>query len=153
MIKIFLGGTCGQTDWRLDLEKVLDRAGLKYFDPFIRDRERIDEDKEIEIDERESCDYVLYVINHEMKGVYSIAEVVDDSNKKGNKTLFYFEQESEDIKYAIDGLCRSLKEVGELVERNGGRWFRTYEGMTEFFLGLKGKLINEKLEEVLSYTE
>ena len=38
--------------------------------------------------ERETADFVLYGITNYIKGVYSIAEVVDDSNKRPGKTIF-----------------------------------------------------------------
>ena len=50
---------------------------------------------EEELKQREECDFVLYVITPKMTGVYSIAEVVDDSNKRREKTLFYFMEKDE----------------------------------------------------------
>ncbi len=37
---------------------------------------------------REESDYVLYGITNGIKGVYSIAEVVDDSHKRPDKVIF-----------------------------------------------------------------
>ena len=48
---------------------------------------------EEEIKQRAECDFCLYVITPKMTGVYSIAEVVDDSNKRpeqDNILLHYF---------------------------------------------------------------
>jgi hypothetical protein len=41
-----------------------------------------------EIRQRQECDFCLYVVTPKMTGVYTIAEVVDDSNKHPDKTLF-----------------------------------------------------------------
>ena len=54
-----------------------------------------------------------------MKGVYSIAEVIDDSNKRPEKTIFCC--------LDIDGtfnptLQKSLDAVGKMVLVNGGKW-------------------------------
>lgn len=82
-MKVFLGGTCPGWDWRKELIPMLQ---CDYYNPIVEDwgeKYRLRE-----VYEREICDYVLYVITEDMEGVYSIAEVVDDSNKKPAKTLF-----------------------------------------------------------------
>ena len=140
-MRVFLGGTCQGVDWRKDLEKVLDKSEVDYFDPFIRDRKRTEQDRRREIKERERCDYTLYVITTDIRGVYSIAEVVDDSNKKPDSTLFFFESEGNGITYPLEGIENSLKEVGKMVERNGGKWFKTYKEMEEFFKSYNKKSI------------
>lgn len=132
-MKVFLGGTCQGIDWRKDLEKVLVKSSIEYYDPLIRDRKRTDADRKKEIEERQKCDYTLYVITTDIRGLYSIAEVVDDSNKKPDSTLFYFEKEADGFTYPLEGMEKSLKEVGQMVERNKGTWFKTYEEMEKFF--------------------
>ena len=52
-----------------------------------------------------------------MIGSYSIAEVVDDSNKRPNKTIFMFLKEGFD-----KGQIKSLNKVGDMVLLNGGTW-------------------------------
>ena len=49
--------------------------------------------------EREHCDFCLYVITPLMTGVYSIAEVTDDSNKRPEKTLFCVLHEDNNKKF------------------------------------------------------
>lgn len=136
-MRVFLGGTTQGTDWRKDLEKILDKIGIDYYDPLIRDRRRTDKDREKEIEARKKCDFTLYVITTGIRGVYSIAEVIDDSNKYPDATLFYFEKEGNGFTYPLEGMEKSLKEVGEMVERNNGRWFKTYDEMIEFFKSYK----------------
>lgn len=83
MSKVFLGGTCNDSTWRDDL---IPKLKIDYFNPIVDDWNK--EAQQEEIKERKNSDYVLYVITPKMSGVYSIAEVVDDSNKRPEKTLF-----------------------------------------------------------------
>ena len=54
-----------------------------------------------------------------MTGVYSIAEVIDDSNKRPSRTIFVrlFKDGNETF---TTGQWKSLGAVAEMVERNGG---------------------------------
>ena len=79
MKKVFLGGTLGDSTWR---KKLIPRLEIDYFDPVVGDW--TPECQEEEIKQRQNCEFVLYVISPYMQGVYSIAEVVDDSNKRIN---------------------------------------------------------------------
>jgi len=115
MIKVFLGGTCNESTWRDELIKMLE---IDYFNPVVDDW--TPECMTEEIRQREICDYCLYTITPEMTGVYSIAEVIDDSNKRPDSTIFCVLNSGT----AFDeGQIRSLLSVGEMVERNGGRFF------------------------------
>src|SRR5687768_12798989 len=82
-MEIFLGGTCNGSNWRDQLKPLLT---IEYFDPVVTDWN--EEAQKREIEKRETCDLVLYVITPRMTGVYSIAEAIDDSNKRPEKTLF-----------------------------------------------------------------
>jgi hypothetical protein len=93
------------------------------------------------------------VITTDIRGVYSIAEVIDDSNKKPKKTLFLYLPESDSKKYPLDGMDYSLMEVGEMVQRNGGRWFKEWEELLEFFERRPKEIEEEELREALAYTE
>ena len=56
-----------------------------------------------------------------MKGSYSIAEVIDDSNKRPGKTIFCFI--NKDGKQEFDKeQIKSLDKVGKMVENNGGKY-------------------------------
>ena len=83
MKKVFLGGTCNESTWRDELIKSLE---IGYFNPVVDDW--TPECMAEELRQRESCDYCLYVITGKLTGVYSIAEVVDDSCKRPGKTIF-----------------------------------------------------------------
>ena len=64
------------------------------------------------------CDYVLYYITSKMTGVYSIAEVVDDSNKQPEKTLFCVLEEDDNEQFD-EGQLKSLNQVKKMVKENG----------------------------------
>ena len=122
-MKVFLGGTCNESMWR---EFVKARIKCEYFDPVVDDWNK--EAQKRERYEREHCDYVLYTITPRMKGVYSIAEVVDDSNKRPEKTILCIVDTDTNpsgngtIKFD-KAQMKSLEQVGEMVIRNGGATF------------------------------
>jgi hypothetical protein len=111
--KVFLGGTCGKSTWREELTP---------------------ECQERELQERENCDYCLYVITPEMEGFYSIAEVVDDSNKRPEKTIFCV-LNKENPSFNIKQL-RSFRAIEKMVSSNasssGGRVFSSLKEIAEF---------------------
>lgn len=156
MSKVFLGGTCAETVWR---EKLIPMLSIDYFNPVVENW--TEECMAEEIVQRETCDYCLYVITPSMQGVYSIAEVIDDSNKRPERTIFcVLDSEvpiitkvpnpmcytgSPDIRMFIDKInyphdkisfsiaeMKSLNQVGNMVERNGGKYFKSLEQVAEY---------------------
>jgi len=112
-MKIFLGGTCNESPWR---DILIPMLRIDYYNPIVDDW---DEDaQQRELYEREHCDFVLYFITPKMTGVYAIAEAVDDSNKRPEKTIFgYLRHDAE--KEFDEGQLRSLRAVAKLIEKNG----------------------------------
>jgi hypothetical protein len=110
--KVFLGGTCNESTWRDELIKKLT---IDFFNPVVEDW--TPECMAEEIKQRETCDIVLYVITPKMTGVYSIAEVVDDSNKRPEKTVFCFGSELDDG--FDEHQIKSMKQVEKMVKENG----------------------------------
>jgi hypothetical protein len=130
MIKVFLGGTCNESNWRSVL---IDFLKIDYFNPVVDDW--TPECMEEEIKQREECDYCLYVITPLMAGVYSIAEVVDDSNKRPERTLFCvvsLETKGNEVLTFTEGQTRSLEQVKKMVGNNGARVFETLSGVATF---------------------
>ena len=79
MYSVFLGGTCNGSTWRDELMPMLDKFGVKYFNPVVKNWT----EKCIEIEEDEKnnkCNCHLYVITPDMKGTYSIAEIVHSAH-------------------------------------------------------------------------
>jgi len=112
MSKVFLGGTCNGSDWRVNLISLLEPANIDYFNPVVDDW--TEEHYERELQERKTCDYVLYVITSRMTGVYSIAEVVDDSNKRPEATILMIQEDGFDT-----GKLKSLNAVKKMIVSNG----------------------------------
>jgi len=115
--KVFLGGTCNESKWR---DKLIPLLKIDYFNPIVRNWTQ--ECKAEERKQRKECDFCLYVITPKMTGVYSIAEVVDDSNKRPNTTYFTLLEYDEDDKFTKPQL-KSLNEVKAMVHDNGGYVF------------------------------
>lgn len=124
--EVFLGGTCNGTTWR---EELISKLKINYFNPIVKDWNK--QAQENELKKRETCDYLLYVITPNTKGLYSVAEVVDDSNKRPQKTIFCF-LETDGKKYFDEGQKRSLRMVGKMVEANGGKWFTSLDQIARY---------------------
>lgn len=119
MKKVFLGGTCNDSNWR---DRLIPTLKIDYFNPVVPDW--TEECYQRELYEREECDYCLYVITPKITGVYAIAEVIDDSNKRPEKTVFAFLPEDEGISFD-EVQIRSLDRVGRMVENNGGKYCKS----------------------------
>lgn len=136
MKKVFLGGTCNDSTWR---NKLISMLNIDYFNPVVDDW--TEECYQEELRQREICDYCLYTITPRMIGCYSIAEVVDDSNKRPNKTILCILKE--DDRFPNDlidapslmfsyGQMKSLNKVGEMVKRNGGEYFTSLKEVANY---------------------
>lgn len=134
MIKVFLGGTCEGYDWRKVLE---DKFGyiefLELFNPIVEDwtSECIERENEY----KENCDICLFVITPFMQGCYSIAEAVDVSNKHPEKAVFAYLDKAtsrNEIRRFTRKMEKSLKVTGELIERNGGKFFTSLEEIINY---------------------
>lgn len=116
--KVFLGGTCNDSHWR---EIIKPDLKIDYFDP-VCTGEWTEAAYLRELQERATSDFVLYVLTPKMKGVYSIAEVVDDSNKRPERTLFCF-LASDETEVFDTFQIKSLNAVAKMVTKNGGKFF------------------------------
>jgi len=140
MKKVFLGGTCNESQWRDKLIKILK---IDYFNPVVKDW--TDVCRQEEIKQRKMCDYCLYTITPLIQGVFSIAEVVDDSNKIPEKTILcildrdeqiIIDEENSDITIAdvvfSINMKKSLNAVIELVKRNNIKVFYSLEQVANY---------------------
>lgn len=121
MKEIFLGGTCNNSDWR---NSIIPLLKCLFFNPVVDNW--TEEAQELEKQKRETCDIVLYVITPRMKGVYSIAEVTQDSNIRPEKTIFtildYDDSCGEELEFD-EHQWNSLLQTKELIESNGAKCF------------------------------
>ena len=139
-MRVFLGGTCNNSQWRNWITPLL---RVDYFNPVVDDW--TPECQAREIKEREICDICLYTITPKMTGVYSVAEVVDDSNKCPEKTVLVLLFQDGPLSFQT-GEWKSLQAVAKMVERNGSRVFYSLgdaavyiNNFKEEEMGCKGK--------------
>ena len=109
--RIFLGGTCAETTWRTELEKVLT---VPSFNPVVEDWTPECQDEE-RLQKNNLCNIHLYVITKEMQGVFSIAEVIDSTHQKGKRTILHVIPDGFE-----KGQLKSLSAVCDMVNINGG---------------------------------
>ena len=125
-MKVFLGGTCNGSKWRDELIEMLE---IDYFNPVVDDWTpdcQAEEEKQ-----RKRCDFCLYVLTPKMKGVYSIAEVVDDSNKRPEKTILCVLEEDEKSKFD-EHQIKSMDQVIKMVEENGGKAVKSLKSIATY---------------------
>ncbi len=121
--KVFLGGTCGKSTWRNELIPLLE---IDYFNPVVEDWTPDCQKEEIRQRE-EVCDFVLYTITKDMEGVYSIAEVVQDSNVRPEKTLFCIIPDR-----FTEKQMKSLLMVDSMVQKNGAKTFLDLKSVAKY---------------------
>lgn len=121
-MRVFLGGTCNESTWRKEL---IPQLKCDYFNPVVEDW--TPECMEEEIRQRESCDICLYVITIEMTGVYAIAEAVEDSNKRPEKTIFCYIAD-----FFTKGKIKSLEQTRQLISVNGAKTFTSLEAVGSY---------------------
>ncbi len=125
-MKVFLGGTCNESQWREHLKPLL---AIDYFDPVVPDWN--EEAYQRELREREKADVVLYTITPRMAGVYSIAEVVDDSNKRPQRTILCV-LDQDGRKRWTEGQHRSIRAVERMAMNNGAIVFHALTDVAHY---------------------
>lgn len=127
--KVFLGGTCNNSDWRNEL---IPQLNVEFFNPLLpADVEWTNAHYEEELKQREECGKCLYVLTPKMTGHYSVAELVDDSNKRPDKTVFCFVEEDGENKFDKHQI-KSMTAIGKMVEKNGGKWLNNLSEVAEY---------------------
>jgi hypothetical protein len=118
--------------------------GVKYFNPVVENWGVESQQREIEA--RQNCDVCLYVITPKMSGVYSIAEAVDDSNKRPEKTVFCLLNQDDfggsgDTVSVTEGQIKSLFMVWKMIESNGGKVFTDLSEVAAYLNGLANEQV------------
>jgi hypothetical protein len=75
-----------------------------------------EECQEEERRQRVLCDFLLYTITSDTSSVYSVAEVVDDSNKRPEATILCLLLDGLDVTQA-----KHLRAVGAMCSNNGAK--------------------------------
>ena len=139
-MKVFLGGTCNNSQWRSRMKVFLEDEGLDYFDPVVDDW--TEEDQKRELEEREKSDICLYVLTPKMTGNFSVAEAVDDSNKRPEKTVFVVLPVDDGVRFD-EFQMRSMNQISKMIERNGGKSFDSLSAASKW-IGNLNKLMGNK---------
>lgn len=125
-MNVFLGGTVNGSKWR---EEVISRLKIDYFNPVVDvwdDEAWLNEETA-----KRNCDYLLFVITPKMDGFYSIAEVVDASNKMPERTILCVLDSDEGDGWGAYQL-KSLNQTRELVGLNGAVVLDCLDEVVEF---------------------
>lgn len=125
-MKVFLGGTINESKWR---DTLIPKLKIDYFNPVVDTWD--DEARLREKHEKEICDYLLFVITPLMDGVFSIAEVVDLSNKYPEKTILCVLDNDEGNEWS-DFQKTSLNQLKKLVQVNGAMVFDNLDEVAEY---------------------
>ena len=112
-MKVFLGGTVNGSSWR---KYIIRGLKINYFDPVVADW--TPEAMERERYERRHCHFCLYVITPKMTGFYSIAEVIDDSIKRPDRTLYCYLAEDGPDQFSQADLLQ-LDHIAKRIQTHG----------------------------------
>lgn len=129
-VKLFLGGTCNDSKWREKFISIIDNK-VDYFNPVVDNWD--EEAQEKEDIEKGMCSHFVYTITPKMTGVFSIAEVVDDSNKRPERTVLCILTEDDGSKFTSSQI-KSLKKTAKMVKDNGAKIFFNLEDMANHFI-------------------
>jgi len=125
-MKVFLGGTVAGSKWR---DEMMAKLKIDYFNPVVK--EWNDEAYQRELQERIDCDYCLYVLTPKMEGYYSLAEIIDDSFKRPDKTILCCITDDEGTKYT-DYQQNSLEYLQKVALENGAIIINSLDEVTIF---------------------
>lgn len=129
MKRVFLGGTTNNSKWRDRAIVYLDAVGIGYFDPVVKDWNEAAQRRELA--EREKCDFCMYTITPKMKGVYSIAEMIDDSHKRPKKVVIVFLKTDNGERYTVPEQ-KSIDMVTKMLRKNGVEVFDNLKTAVDF---------------------
>lgn len=134
MHSVFLGGTCNGSTWRQELLSMLDTNKIEAFNPVVENWN--EEAQRNEDYHKENDDYSLYVITPEMKGIYSIFEVAQESVKNPDKILFCVLTER-DGKIFDPFLLKNFDKIKRDLVNNGVKVFNNLEEISFFLNNLE----------------
>ena len=109
--------------------------GINFYNPIVKKWDTTAQN--IEIEKRNTCDWLLYVFTPTLNDYsYSIAEVVNDSNKVPKKTIFcIFEDNNESF---TERQLKCLKLIEKMIDDNGAYVLNSLDEVSDF--------LNKKIE-------
>jgi hypothetical protein len=117
---IFLGGTCGEYDWRKELIPSLNKS---YYAPTTKTWDEKEYEKETF--QWEQSKYQVHVFTKETKGVLTIARLMRDVAKRPDTTYFCFIDEGMD-----EYMKNSFIKVGKMVKWQSAFWVKNLEELS-----------------------
>lgn len=120
-VTVYLGGISLSNDWR---ELVIPQLQINYIDPLQFNE--VDGLQEKVFNLKDECTLIFYLFRPGMNGFLCVPELIDDSNKFSEKTVYCAVLENNDQVFT-DHQKKSLEAIGKMVERNGGRWIKTLD--------------------------
>ena len=138
-MRVFLGGTCANSKWR---EELIPKLNIDYFNPVIKNW--TPEYQKEKLKQKETCDFILYTLTKAYSVIAEVAEVIDDSNKRPEKTIVCVTNELMDYKWYTKWVMdeqdiKHLDAVGRLIERNGGLYFKSLDEVAEYLNNINKK--------------
>ena len=128
-MKVILGGTINGSRWR---DELISKLEIDYFNPVV---DEWNEKAQLnEITQKETSDFLLFVLTPMMEGFFSVAEVVDASNKAPDRTVFCV-LDSDGGKSWSDFQVKSLGAVERMVKENGAHVFDSLDEVADFLNG------------------
>lgn len=129
--RVFLGGTCNESRWR---NRIMTKLDVPYFNPVVDDWTLQHQAEEIR--QREICSVLMYTFTPAMTGSYAVAEVVDDSNKRPNRTVMVMLREDfvpsvGDLRFD-ESRWKSLGAIARLVASNGAQVFTDLDAAADW---------------------
>ena len=131
---VFLGGTGNGSTWR---ERLIPMLHINYFNPLVSDWSN--EAAENEKKHRTEDDLILYVLTPKMEGVYSVAEAVDDSNKRPDKVIVCAIDSEDEGEVFSHHQWKSIERTLFMIEENGAT--------IAYSLNEVASIINSRAEE------
>lgn len=112
--KVFLGGTCNNSNWR---DKLIPLLEINYFNPVVINWTPEDIKLE-ELEKSDYCDIHLYYITSEMKGYYSLMEAGLSAGNPRVYTIFQVDPTG-----FTDELLDNFDSMINLINKSGGEAF------------------------------
>lgn len=115
---IFLGGTYNNSNWRDKFISSMNKtcSSITMFNPVVDNWN--DEAQKEEERQKKNCLIQLFCITPRMTGVFSIAELIDASNKNPSTTVALLLKEDDEYRFSKSQL-KSVEQVFKLAELNG----------------------------------
>jgi hypothetical protein len=114
-LKVFLGGTCNGSTWR---DELIPKLKIDYFNPVVDDWTPECQAEE-ERQKNEECKIHLYVITQQLKGVFSIAEMIESACNSEVVTVIYIQYEDGEGCVFNKPMKMSLEATEKMAHKHG----------------------------------